>query len=121
MMSSQRYLMPSSDGLRKPTDPQKENGQIINPPRYAELGGLDALVFTAGVGENSAVVRQGAVEGLGFLGIEVDGASNLLPGSESRRISPASARVPVLVIPTDEELQIARETATVIGGQDLRH
>ena len=42
MMSSQRYLMPSSDGLRKPTDPQKENGQIINPPRYAELGGLDA-------------------------------------------------------------------------------
>lgn len=37
-----RYLQPNPDGLRKPTDPQKENGQIINPPRYAELGGLDA-------------------------------------------------------------------------------
>lgn len=86
----------------------------------AELGGLDALVFTAGVGENSAVVRQNAVEGLGFLGIEVEGASNLLPGSASRCISPPSARVPVLVIPTDEELQIARETATVLGGQGLR-
>jgi hypothetical protein len=36
-----RYLEPSTDGLRKPTDPQKENGQIINPPRYAEHGGLD--------------------------------------------------------------------------------
>ena len=35
------FLQPSSEGLRKPTDPQKENGQIINPPRYAELGGLD--------------------------------------------------------------------------------
>jgi hypothetical protein len=37
-----RYLQPSADGLRKPTDPQKENGQIINPPRFAEFGGLDA-------------------------------------------------------------------------------
>ena len=36
-----RYLQPSADGLRKPTDPQKENGQIIIPPRYSELGGLD--------------------------------------------------------------------------------
>lgn len=36
-----RYLEPSSDGLRKPTDPQKENGQIVNPPRFAEHGGLD--------------------------------------------------------------------------------
>jgi hypothetical protein len=38
---SERFLEPSSAGLRKPTDPQKENGQILNPPRYAELGGLD--------------------------------------------------------------------------------
>lgn len=36
-----RFLEPSADGLRKPTDPQKENGQIINPPRFAEIGGLD--------------------------------------------------------------------------------
>lgn len=37
-----KFLEPSSDGLRKPTDSQKENGQIINPPRYAEMGGLDS-------------------------------------------------------------------------------
>lgn len=42
-----RYLEPSGAGLRKPTDTQKENGQIINPPRYAELGGLDAAARVA--------------------------------------------------------------------------
>jgi len=87
----------------------------------AELGGLDALVFTAGVGENSAVVRERAVEGLGVLGIEVDAAVNAIAGSASRRISPGSSRVPVLVIPTDEELQIARETAAVLDRRDVRH
>ena len=80
----------------------------------AVLGGLDALVFTAGVGENSAVVRAGAVEGLAVLGIEVDAAANALAGSAARRISPGHARVDVLVVPTDEELQIARETAAVL-------
>lgn len=87
----------------------------------AELGGLDALVFTAGVGENSAVVRAGAVDGLGFLGIEVDAAANALSATTARRVSPASGPVPVLVIPTDEELQIARETAAVLDQRDLRH
>ena len=90
----------------------------------AELGRLDALVFTAGVGENSAVVRSRAVEGLGVLGIEVDATANASADRSSRRISPAelsgSARVPVLVIPTDEELQIARETAAVLDLRDLR-
>ena len=38
---TQRYLEPSPDGLRKPTDPQRENGQIVNTPRYSELGGMD--------------------------------------------------------------------------------
>jgi hypothetical protein len=42
-----RYLEPSEEGLRKPTDPQKENGQVINPPRYAEHGGLDRASRTA--------------------------------------------------------------------------
>jgi acetate kinase len=86
----------------------------------AELGGLDALVFTAGVGENSAVVRARAVEGLGVLGIEVDAAANAAPDRGPRRISPGSSRVSVLVIPTDEELQIARETALALDRRDLR-
>jgi len=80
----------------------------------AGLGGIDALVFTAGVGENSAVVRAGAVEGLEFLGIRVDAAANAAPGSGPRRISPAGSPVEVLVVPTDEEWQIARETVEAV-------
>jgi acetate kinase len=86
----------------------------------AELGGLDALVFTAGVGENSDIVRAGAVDGLGVLGIELDAVANASTDRGPRRISAASSRVPVLVIPTDEELQIARETAAVLDRRDLR-
>lgn len=82
----------------------------------AQLGGIDALVFTAGVGENSARVREAAVEGLGFLGIAVDPARNGAASGEPRVISPAGAAVDVLVVPTDEELQIARETVDVLRG-----
>ena len=86
----------------------------------AILGGADAVVFTAGVGENSAAVRAAAVDGLSGLGLEVDAAANAAPSREPRRISPPGARVDVLVIPTDEELQIARETAGVLAQGDLR-
>jgi acetate kinase len=86
----------------------------------ALLGGVDAVVFTAGVGENSAPVRAAALEGLGALGLELDAAANAEPGREARRISPTGARTDVLVIPTDEELQIARETADVLAREDLR-
>ncbi len=86
----------------------------------AVLGGADALVFTAGVGENSAPVRAAALEGLGPLGLEVDAAANARPGRGARRISPDGARVEVLVIPTDEEFQIARETASALAAEDLR-
>lgn len=82
----------------------------------AELGGLDALVFTAGVGENSARVRERAVDRLGFLGITIDPALNAAPSAEARVVSPAEAAIPVLVVPTDEELQIARETVDVLRG-----
>jgi acetate kinase len=86
----------------------------------AVLEGADAVVFTAGVGENSAAVRAAALEGLGALGLELDAAANARPGRGARRISPEGARVEVLVIPTDEEFQIARETASVLAVKDLR-
>lgn len=86
----------------------------------ALLGGADALVFTAGVGENSAEVRAAALDGLGPLGLELDAAANQRPGRGSRRISPSGAGIEVLVIPTDEEFQIARETASVLAVKDLR-
>jgi acetate kinase len=81
----------------------------------AVMGGLDAVTFTAGVGEHDAVVRARATEGLGFLGIEVDADRNGPDGAGERVISPDGAPVAVLVVPTDEELVIARDTVSLAG------
>ncbi len=81
----------------------------------AQLGRLDALVFTAGVGENSAVLRQDSLDGLEGLGISVDPVRNALRSKEARYISPEGAPVAVLVIPTNEELEIARQTVAAIS------
>jgi acetate kinase len=77
---------------------------------YAVLGRLDALVFTAGIGENSPEIRRGACEGLDHLGIRIDAASNARVCSGVFEIQDAAAPVSVLVVPTDEELEIARQT-----------
>jgi len=81
----------------------------------AVLGGLDALTFTAGVGEHDAVVRSRTCEGLGFLGIEIDPGRNETAGTGARVISPDGAPVAVLVVPTDEELAIARDAVALLG------
>ncbi len=75
----------------------------------ASAGGLDALVFTAGIGENSPEVRAAAAERLAWLGVRIDGAANRDHGGD-RDISAADSRVRVLVVKTDEEWEIARET-----------
>ena len=75
----------------------------------AAMGGLDALVFTAGVGENSATVRSMVCQGMDFLGIKIDAQKNDVRGKEAD-ISAGESRVRVLVIPTNEELMIARDT-----------
>ena len=82
---------------------------------YAVLGRVDAVAFTAGVGENAAAVRQAAVAGLEGLGLAVDGDLNAVRGDQPRLISPASARVAVAVVPTDEELEIATQTYALVG------
>jgi len=81
----------------------------------AVMGGLDALTFTAGVGEHDAVVRAETARGLGFLGVEVDPARNESGDDGPRIISPDGARVSVLVVPTDEELAIARQALDLLG------
>jgi acetate kinase len=81
----------------------------------AVLGGLDAVVFTAGVGENDAAVRRLACQGLEFLGVEVDEGRNQVRSRELRDISPAGAAVKVLVVPTNEELEIARQCAALLA------
>jgi acetate kinase len=75
----------------------------------AIMGGVDAVVFTGGVGENSPLIRQGATAGLEFLGVLLDRDANSAPAHDRRRISEPSSPVDVLVIPTDEELEIARQ------------
>jgi acetate kinase len=80
----------------------------------AAMGGVDAVVFTAGVGENSAAIRAAACEGLEFMGIELDSARNAVRSQEAV-ISTDSAKVKVLVVPTDEELVIARDTKRLVG------
>lgn len=82
----------------------------------AQLGRVDAIVFTAGVGENAAPVRERALAGLEGFGVEVDDARNAERGGVARRISPDGARVEVLVVPTNEELEIARQTLEVVAG-----
>jgi len=78
----------------------------------AALGGLDALVFTGGIGENSRAVRRRVVEAGQWLGLAIDLAAN--EGS-AQRISPPDSKVAVWVIPTNEELMIARHTWRVLG------
>lgn len=80
----------------------------------AVMGGIDQLIFTAGVGENDAVVRAEAVETLGFLGLSIDDARNRADSRDIRVISPEGSPATVLVVPTDEELSIARQTAEAI-------
>lgn len=81
---------------------------------YAVLGRVDAIVFTAGVGEHSAEVRAASLQGLDRLGIQVDPDRNTAPSSTARSVSTDDSSVAVLVIPTNEEWQIARETLAVI-------
>jgi len=78
----------------------------------AALGGVDAFVFTAGIGENSAKVRQRIVGKLGWLGAELDPGAN---ASARQLISRKSSKPALYVIPTDEELMIARHTLALIG------
>jgi acetate kinase len=81
----------------------------------AVLGRLDAVVFTAGVGENDATARAGILQGLQGLGIAVDPERNSSPDRGPRRISPDGAGVAVLVIPSNEELAIARKAAALVS------
>ncbi|MFD7875772.1 acetate kinase [Streptomyces sp. NPDC059766] len=82
---------------------------------YAVLGTVDAITFTAGVGENAASVREAAIAGLESLGVVVDPVLNAVRAAAPRLISPAGARVAVAVVPTDEELEIATQTYALVG------
>ena len=81
----------------------------------AAMGGIDGLVFTAGIGENAPAIRAAVAQRLAWLGIDLDGNANLQGGP---RISREGSRVPCYVIPTDEELMIARHALQVLRSHD---
>ena len=82
----------------------------------AAMGRLDAVVLTGGIGENSAYVRAHALSGLELLGDAVEAVRNVAPARTARRISPDDAPVRVLVIPTNEEMEIGRQALAVARG-----
>jgi acetate kinase len=81
---------------------------------FAVLNGADGIVFTAGVGENSPTIREHSCQNLDNLGIILDKELNNAPGSEDRFVSAENSKVKIMVIPTNEELMIARETVRVL-------
>lgn len=87
----------------------RELGSLV-----AALGGLDALIFTGGIGEHAAPVREAVCRDAGWLGIDFDAGANAAAGP---RISTRGSRVPVFVIPTDEDLMIARHSLHIRQSQ----
>lgn len=84
----------------------------------AVLNGVDVIVFTAGVGENQASMREGATNGLDYLGVKIDKElNNTVHGTETK-ISTPDSKVAVWVVPTDEEIVIARDTKDLVEGQN---
>ena len=81
----------------------------------AEMGGVDIIVFTGGVGENQAGLRADVCSTLGFMGVEIDKEVNARTRGTETIISSAASKVKVCVIPTDEELTIARDTAALVS------
>lgn len=83
---------------------------------FVALGGADSIVFTAGVGENSAELRAAVCADLEWLGVRIDSERNESASREARRINTDDSSVAVLVVPTDEEAEIARQTWELVAG-----
>ena len=81
---------------------------------YVAMGGADVIALTAGAGENNLEVREMIMNGLSALGVKLDPARNTERGKEMK-ISTDDSSIPVWVVPTNEELKIARETVEVLG------
>lgn len=81
----------------------------------AEMGGVDIIVFTGGVGENQASLREDVCKPLAFMGVEIDSAINAEIHGKEAVISTPASKVKVVVVPTDEELMIARDTESIVA------
>ena len=81
----------------------------------AEMGGVDIIVFTGGVGENQTGVRENVCEPLAFMGVEIDKELNARTRGTETVVSTPASKVQVVVVPTDEELMIARDTRDIVS------
>ncbi|MDO4740274.1 MAG: acetate kinase, partial [Eubacteriales bacterium] len=81
----------------------------------AAMGGLDAIIFTAGIGENDGPARQLVCDGLEFLGVELNRELNHVTRSKEIKLSTENSKVQVWVVPTNEELAIARDTLELVS------
>ena len=79
------------------------------------MNGLDAVLFTGGIGENSWAVREAVCKNMSFFGIEIDEALNRSTRGELMKLSTADSKVEVWIVPTNEELLIARDTLALIS------
>ena len=84
----------------------------------AALGGVDALIFTAGIGENQPVLREQILNAFSFYGVKLDAEKNKVHGVEAEITTPDSS-VRAFVIPTNEELVIARDTKAIVEGKEV--
>ena len=83
----------------------------------AEMGGVDIIVFTGGVGENQAGLRAKVCAPLGFMGVDINQEVNSVTRGTETVISSETSKVKVVVVPTDEELMIARDTEAIVNGK----
>ena len=83
----------------------------------AEMGGVDIIVFTGGVGENQTGLRANVCAPLAFMGVELDEDINAETRGTETVISTGDSKVKVVVVPTDEELMIARDTEAIVNGK----
>jgi acetate kinase len=87
---------------------------------YAAIGSLDAIIFTGGIGENSNVIRKESCAGLQNLGIAIDEAKNHVRASKITDISASSSKIKVIIVPTNEELEIAQQTVECIKTSEAK-
>lgn len=85
----------------------------------AVMNGLDAIVFTAGIGENDPDMRAAVCKNMDYFGIQVDNTANQKHSSEIREINPSSSKTKVFVIPTNEELEIGQQTYRIVKGEKI--
>jgi acetate kinase len=85
----------------------------------AAVGGADAIVFTAGIGENGAELREAVMKDFEFMGAKLDPQKNIEGNRKESIVSADDSKVKIVVIPTDEEIVIARDTLCIVTGQPI--